>query len=110
MKLKLTDEQKIALTGVLIAIAYADGSIKAEENVYIKEVFDSYNIPYEFVSKAKEMDLERCIAIMNNLTDKEKKEIGALMHGMMNVDGDRDVKEEAVIDDIFSKLGIPKRK
>jgi uncharacterized tellurite resistance protein B-like protein len=110
MKLKLTDEQKIAATGILIAIAYADEIVKVEENVYIKEVLDSYNIPYEFVSKAKEMDLERCIAIINNLKDKEKKEIGSLMYGMMNVDGERDAKEEAIIDDLFLKLNIPKHK
>lgn len=110
MKLKLTDEQKIALTGILIAIAYADEVVKVEENVYIKEVFDSYDIPYEFVSKAKEMDLERCIEIINKLSDKEKMEIGTLMNGMMNVDGDRDAKEEAIIDNIFKKLCIPKRK
>jgi uncharacterized tellurite resistance protein B-like protein len=110
MKLKLTDEQKIAATGILIAIAYADEIVKVEENVYIKEVFDSYNIPYEFVSKAKEMNIESCIEIINNLTDKEKKEIGSLMHGMMNVDGDRDAREEAIIDDICIKLNIPKLK
>lgn len=99
MNLKL--EEKYAILAILKLIMEADTIIHPKEIEFMDGMIAQYNVSLSDLEEISSLDLLTCKPILNKMDDSTKAYAKDIFLKMAWVDEDFDVREKAIIENLF---------
>lgn len=100
-----TDEEKRAISKVLLDIVNADGRVDVGEARYFRQLQNNLGISDSQIQAAKSMSVLSAIAVIRNMTKAERLAVGIMMHEMIEADGDSNDSDELAVLNTVCLLG-----
>ncbi len=89
-----TQNEKIAITDIIMQMMSADGKIDMGELAYMLQLRVVLGITDADIEKAKEQDIFTSAQAIRNMTDEKKDYLTLILREMMNADGKMGIEEQ----------------
>ena len=106
MKIQWNDNEKVAVTCVLLEMMNIDGVLHPREGKFMNEYVRIIGVNPILLEQAKTMSALESMIVLQNIDQKKKNGLRTLMLTMMAVDRDVDQSELDTFKSVMSMLGM----
>lgn len=101
--------EKLAMVNVIDSLIVADGEVHKGEINELSKLMEIIDFDSNFLIQARTIDTEQSIFILKGMPQEKKDRLAKILEDVALSDGYFHDKENAVINHIYSSIGIVKR-
>ena len=101
--------EKLAMVNVIDSVIVADGEVHKGEIDALSKLMEIIDFDSNFLIQARTIDTEQSIFILKGMPQEKKDRLAKILEDVALSDGYFHDKENAVINHIYSSIGIVKR-
>lgn len=102
-----SEEQKKAIIRIMVELMDADGSEAQDEKAYCKHVCNELGVDKDFFVAAEKYPFYQALIAVKEMAEEQKKSLSIMMQQMAMVDGQQNIYEHAVWQQVANYAGLP---